>query len=115
MVNKSVELLQVAQDFIKDKEVIGAYVGGSVGRGEADEYSDIDLTIFTNTETISKKIDVIYKDEIIQLEILHISELPHIVSVEASPWDFRFLDEVTIIKDEDGELNKIKKMGYQLF
>ncbi len=115
LINRSSELLQIARDFIKDKDLICAYVGGSVGRGEADQYSDIDLTVFTLTEVASKKADILYKGEIIQLETLHISELPNQDMIEVTPWDFRFLVEVTILKDEEGKLNELIKWATDYF
>ncbi|KRG13633.1 hypothetical protein ACA29_08105 [Lederbergia galactosidilytica] len=115
LINKSGELLQVAREFIKDKELICAYVGGSVGRGEADRYSDVDLTVFTETEIATKKADILYKGEIIQLETLHISELPNKEMIEVSPWEFRFLLEVTILKDEEGKLDKLIKWTTDYF
>lgn len=105
------KLLQIAKDFLEEKtsHVIYACVGGSVGNGNADEYSDIDLTVYTNTEIVSEDIDFFYKDHIIQLEILHIKDLPNQQGIKSSPWDFRFLPEITIIKDNEDNFDKIKK------
>ncbi|GGH86566.1 putative nucleotidyltransferase [Pullulanibacillus pueri] len=117
MAQKSDELLTRAREFIKEekRDITYAYVGGSVGRGEADEYSDIDLTVYRNIEVPPTKTDIIFKGEIIQLEQLHIIELPNKSRIEASPWDFRFLLEISIIKDEGGTLNAIKTWAIDYF
>ncbi|MEZ2660792.1 nucleotidyltransferase domain-containing protein [Aneurinibacillus aneurinilyticus] len=117
MRNKNENLLQIAKDFIRESnmDVIYAFVGGSVGRGEADKYSDVDLTIYTNTNLSSNKSDVIYNGEIIQLETLHIDELPNQHMIEESPWDYRFLNEITIVKDEADKFSKIKQWATTYF
>lgn len=117
MRNKNENLLQIAKDFIRESnmDVIYAFVGGSVGRGEADKYSDVDLTIYTNTNLSSNKSDVIYDGEIIQLETLHIDELPNQHMIEESPWDYRFLSEITIVKDEADKFSKIKQWATTYF
>ncbi len=117
MRDKSENLLRIAKDFIRDSDidVIYAFVGGSVGRGEADKYSDVDLTIYTNTNLSSSKSDVIYNGEIIQLETLHTDELPNQHMIEDSPWDYRFLNEATIIKDKEDKFSKSKQWATDYF
>lgn len=117
MINKSNELLQIAKDFIREKtsNVIYACVGGSVGSGRADEYSDIDLIVYTNTDIVFKDVDIIYKDKIIQLKTLHINELPNKHSIKSSPWDLRFLSEITIVKDRKGDFDLIKRWATAYF
>ncbi|WP_100404340.1 nucleotidyltransferase domain-containing protein [Bacillus solitudinis] len=48
--NRSNDLINIAISFIEESNlsVIYACVGGSVGRDEADKYSDLDLTLYTN-------------------------------------------------------------------
>lgn len=109
MNNKSKELIDVAKKYVMESELNIAFagVGGSAGRGDADEYSDIDLIIYTN-DKFTDASDVWYGNEIIQLNVMHASELPNESGIIASPWDNRFLTEITIIKDMDNRLSQIK-------
>lgn len=109
MNNKSKELIDVAKKYITESELNIAFagVGGSAGRGDADEYSDIDLIIYTNDEVTGAS-DALYGNEIIQLDVMYAGELPNEQGITASPWDNRFLTEITIIKDTDNRLNQTK-------
>ena len=110
-------MIQIAKDYIDELNlnVVYASVGGSVGREDADKYSDLDLTIYTNTNSYSTKLDLIYSGEIIQLEILHMDELPNEQIVHQNPWDCRFIVEQTIIKDYDGIYRGLKEYATVLF
>ncbi|MFD1739195.1 nucleotidyltransferase domain-containing protein [Bacillus salitolerans] len=117
MQNRSEALMQVAKNYIEtlDTKIIYACVGGSVGRGDADQYSDLDLTIYTNECASSSKLDILYGDEIIQLEIVPIDELPDKKVILQSPWDFRFLAEEAILKDEEGSYHDLKEWAITYF
>ncbi|UOQ87167.1 nucleotidyltransferase domain-containing protein [Gracilibacillus salinarum] len=97
-------LIHVAHQFINncEPEVVYASVGGSVGRGEADRYSDVDVTVFTKTAVTSKNIDLYYEKEIIQAEVLPATQLPTKQAIREEPWNYRFITETMIIKDTDG-------------
>jgi len=100
--------LDVAQEYVRDHsspDWVCAFAGGSVGRGEADRYSDLDLNIWISDETeppCSK--NVRYQNRIIQL---HVHGLPKIGNVMANPWDFRFLAEARAVYDPEGILRRL--------
>lgn len=104
MQSRSNILIELAGDFVDELnlDVVYACVGGSVGRGEADEYSDIDLIVYTNTFFPKNNLDVLYNCEIIQLDILDEDKIPNQQEIIQNPWDYRFLSEMSIIKDKDG-------------
>lgn len=114
MHTKSKGLVQHAKQYIKQSNLNIAYacVGGSVGRGEADDYSDIDLTIYTEDSLAEKMADIHYGNKIIQLEVKHTSELPYIQAIYDSPWDNRFLSETLDMKDIDNRLMDIKQQAF---
>lgn len=107
MQNRSDVLVELARDFIEelDINVCCAYAGGSVGRGKADDYSDLDLMVYTDSFINTKNIDTLYKGEIIQLDLLDIRKIPTEQQILQSPWEHRFLSEISIIKDHNGLLS----------
>ncbi|WP_084781833.1 nucleotidyltransferase domain-containing protein [Bacillus niameyensis] len=118
MVNdRSIELINVVKNYVNELElsIKFAYVGGSVGRGDADQFSDIDLTVFTESSVKTESINVLYDGEIIQIDILHMNEFPSVQFIMNSPWNYRFLNEITIIRDREGELCKIRDWASDYF
>ena len=47
-----------------------AYVGGSVGRGDADEFSDVDITICLDEPNHLLARNLIYEGEIVQIDTI---------------------------------------------
>ncbi|SDH47133.1 Nucleotidyltransferase domain-containing protein [Aneurinibacillus thermoaerophilus] len=117
MTSRSQQLIRLAQEFVSEVpfNVVYASVGGSTGRGEADQYSDLDIVIYTDDISLTDAKNVMYKDEIIQLEIEHCREFPKQKNIIDNPWDYRFLQEICIIYDSDGEFKKIKNWAIQYF
>ncbi|MBO0993564.1 nucleotidyltransferase domain-containing protein [Bacillus sp. SD088] len=117
MNKRSMELLSVAKNFIQelDLPVHYASVGGSVARGEADQYSDVDITVYTDSDRHADHMDILYGEEIIQLEIVPVKALATRQDIIDSPWDYRFLAEITIIQDRDGAFNNIKDCATTYF
>lgn len=115
--NRSEELLDLASTFLSESDIhaVCAFASGSVGRGTADNYSDIDLIIFTDEAVATRNIDQRYRGEIIQLELLSIKEIPNKEEIMALPWDFRFLTEMSIIKDHEGQLNDLKEWAANFY
>lgn len=107
---RSEELLSKASRWMKTmkEEILYASVGGSTARGETDEYSDIDLTLYMNDDAMYGSHTFIYEDEFIQVDMKPVADLPSIEAVLASPWDFRFLNELKILTDVDGRFEEIK-------
>ncbi|HLC57630.1 MAG TPA: nucleotidyltransferase domain-containing protein [Candidatus Nanoarchaeia archaeon] len=56
--NRNKEYFKIAKEYAKKISeydgVIGVAVGGGIGRGHSDEYSDIDLFVFLDAETYKK-------------------------------------------------------------
>ncbi|MCI1857097.1 MAG: nucleotidyltransferase domain-containing protein [Sporolactobacillus sp.] len=99
---------QFAQrEFSADEAVA---VGGSVARSGADEFSDIDLTIFRADDSADRNVDD--SGYIIQL---HFERLPDVVQVLQNPWAFRFLDEMKIISDRNGRLKSLQHAASSFF
>ncbi|MDB5084374.1 MAG: nucleotidyltransferase, partial [Bacilli bacterium] len=93
-------LVSLGKEYIQLNNVdnlLCAFAGGSVGRGDADSYSDLDLNLYFSEGTVEPySQNVKFKDKIIQL---HIDNLPSIEQVYSEPWDFRFLAEARAIYD----------------
>lgn len=107
---RNLELIDLAKKYVQEEMPYCTYacVIGSVARGEADDYSDIDIICFTGRETYLGKNDVLYKDEIIQMDVKSILEFPNKELFSYNPWHYRFLTESVIIKDTNGELSKLQ-------
>lgn len=67
-----------------------AFVGGSVGRGDDDEWSDIDLTICVEDESYHCNKNIIFEGEAVQLYITHPYKWE---AVEQNPLEYRFILE----------------------
>lgn len=92
----------LARDFLQEESFPGmvcAYAGGSVGRGEADAYSDLDLNVFVQGQMDHTSENREFKGQIIQL---HIHPAPNDESVYASPWSWRYIKEAKLISDQHG-------------
>ncbi|WP_312114406.1 hypothetical protein [Brevibacillus reuszeri] len=92
----------LARDFLKEKAFPGllcAYAGGSVGRGEADAYSDLDLNIIVEGICDHKSENCEFRGQIIQL---HIHPEPKDEAVYEKPWSWRYIKEARLIYDPEG-------------
>ncbi|MFP3391504.1 hypothetical protein [Brevibacillus sp. SIMBA_040] len=91
-----------AKDFLAEKAFPGllcAYAGGSVGRGEADAYSDLDLNIIVEGISDHTSENCWFRGQIIQL---HIHPVPTNEAVYENPWLWRYIKEARLIHDPDG-------------
>jgi hypothetical protein len=93
-------LIAIGEEYIQDNmtdKLVCAFAGGSVGRREADEYSDLDLNFYIVTDTnIETSQNIIFKNTIIQL---HSHRLPDIREIHENPWNYRFLQEAKCLYD----------------
>lgn len=96
--------LRYVQEYWGDK-ILCAGVGGSVGRGTSDEYSDIDVVIYVDNENSCDHFNAVYTGEILQVDI---TTLPAMATVEEHPWEHRFLLETEPIFDPTGILTRLK-------
>jgi predicted nucleotidyltransferase len=108
-------LMDLAKAYIVElpkESIVSAFAGGSVGRGEADRYSDLDLNIYMADETTHYSKNVHYNGEVIQV---HIHQVPAIDSIYHSPWDFRFLKEARTVYDPEGRFKTLQNEAIQYF
>ena len=93
-------LLSLGENYIQEymtSNLVCAFAGGSVGRGEADEYSDLDLNFYIVSDTnIETSQNGIFNNSIIQL---HSHPLPDIREIHEHPWNYRFLQEAKCLYD----------------
>lgn len=86
------------------------FAGGSVGRGEADEFSDLDLNLYVEAVCDSTSENVVFRDEIIQV---HVHPFPRREQVEEDPWNHRFLVESRVIWDPAGRFASFLQTAIQ--
>ncbi|USG65803.1 hypothetical protein NDK47_27525 [Brevibacillus ruminantium] len=101
--------LNLAEQYLKQHPFPGmicAYAGGSVGRGEADMYSDLDLNLFLEGPAPSTSENKMLNRHIIQL---HAQAFPSVEAVKQDPWAFRFVKEACIVFDPDGRFREWKE------
>lgn len=107
-------LTKLAEEFVAEgqtEDLIASFAGGSVGRNEADQYSDLDLNYYVEgNREYSQNIE--FYEHHIQL---HVHQLPTIKDVHSSPWDYRFLQEAKIITDTNGVLKTLKSEAIDFF
>jgi hypothetical protein len=85
--------------------LVCAFAGGSVGRGDADQYSDLDLNFYLSTpnlEHFSRNIE--YHGHIIQLDV---HAFPTFEEIIAHPWNYRFLREARSVYDPHNMLEEL--------
>lgn len=102
---RSEHLIRIAKRAVNELElpaIRGASVGGSVGRGDADSYSDLDLTVYCSDAIHPFDKVFVYEGEIIQLFVT--DQLPTVQQIHDQPWESRFLVETVLIYDPQGEL-----------
>ncbi|WP_195576488.1 nucleotidyltransferase domain-containing protein [Paenibacillus sp. 1001270B_150601_E10] len=109
MNSRSENLIRTAAAWIKDCQEPSSYacIGGSVARGDADLYSDVDLTLY-GTKRTGHDQNFIYKGEYIQLEECLLEELPTKEAIARQPWAHRFWNECYILQDEDHTLCELQ-------
>ncbi|WGV60144.1 nucleotidyltransferase domain-containing protein [Brevibacillus brevis] len=93
--------VSLAREFLDEWPVanmVCAYAGGSVGRGEADTYSDLDLHIFVEGEDDPSCENRLFKGHMIQLQV---QSAPTDEEVYENPWAWRYLKEAKIILDPE--------------
>lgn len=107
---RNLELIELAKRYVQEEMPYCTYAVliGSVARGEADDFSDIDIICFTGRETYLGEKDVAYAEEIIQVEVKSILEFPNKELFSYNPWHYRYLTESIILKDTNGELSKLQ-------
>lgn len=93
--------VSLAREFLDEWPVanmVCAYAGGSVGRGEADTYSDLDLHIFVEGEDDPSCENRLFKGHMIQLQV---QSAPTDEEVYENLWAWRYLKEAKIILDPE--------------
>ena len=113
--NRTSDLLAVGQVYLTQHPVDGfvcAAAGGSVGRGEADVYSDLNLNLYVSHDTQSVSTNEEFEGEILQL---HTHTLPATEKIQAAPWGFRFLSEGRSVSDPTGAHRDLKSSAISYF
>ena len=88
-------------------DLVCAYAGGSVGRGVADRFSDLDL-MFWHRQSPSgpSAANIEYDGEIIQV---HHDQTPSAAQLEARPWDNRFIRDAAPVHDPGGTFAQLHR------
>ena len=99
--DRSTALVELGRAYLRAfpfPDFVASTTGGSVARGEADEYSDLDINIYVDaSQTYSANRE--FGGETIQI---HIHPFPSMEVVRESAWSFRFLKEAGIVTDPTG-------------
>lgn len=107
--NHTVRLMNTAKQYIASNnqpDWVFAYAGGSVGRGDADAFSDLNLYIvLASVEPMNSRINVLYEDITIQLNF---QSWEGSSMMRAQPWNNRFLNEARLIYDPYGVFTTLK-------
>ncbi|WP_282935824.1 nucleotidyltransferase domain-containing protein [Paenibacillus sp. RC67] len=104
MNHRSEQFIRLAKQVVEELElpnVRAAKVGGSVGRGDADSFSDLDLTVYVSNGSESYDQIFVYQGEIIQLFVT--DQLPTVQQIGDDPWEHRFILETIPIYDPKHE------------
>lgn len=112
---RSKDLINLSQKVIEELAIPNikyATVGGSVARGEADQYSDIDLNIYVSSGP-NYDDNFVYEGEIVQLFVT--DQLPTEKQVKDNPWESRFLKESVSIYDPTREFYILKEYATTFF
>jgi predicted nucleotidyltransferase len=107
MNHKSKELIDLTKQFLDlsfPNEPF-ASIDGSTARGTADQYSDVDLTIYDDSKQQCDR-NIEFFGVIVQV---HFAALPQLVHIHQDPWAYRFLSEVKIIKDKNDYLKTLRR------
>ncbi len=88
-----------------------AFAGGSVGREDADEFSDVDITICVEESATCEPKNLIYEGEFVQVDYATIS--PHAIS--DNPLNYRYLLESKPLYDPLGQFKAIQDEACHYF
>lgn len=115
MNKRSEKLVNLGNKIVRELSISNtryATVGGSVGRGDADSFSDLDLNIYTCTGSANDSMFV-YEGEVVQLFVT--DQLPTEEQVKDNPWSFRFILETVPVYDPSGEFHVFKNWAKTYF
>lgn len=89
-----------------------AFVGGSVGRGDADEFSDVDITICVQESAKFDTRNLIYEGEFVQVDVTTPITMD---AISDNPLDYRYLLESQPLYDPLGQFKAIQNEIHQYF
>ncbi|QQE79646.1 nucleotidyltransferase domain-containing protein [Alicyclobacillus sp. SO9] len=89
-----------------------AFLGGSVGRGDADEFSDVDITICVEESASFETQNLIYEGEFVQVDFISPITLDAIME---NPLDYRHLLESKALYDPLGNFEAVQGEARQYF
>ncbi|NKB67993.1 MAG: hypothetical protein GKR89_13110 [Candidatus Latescibacteria bacterium] len=101
---QTARLMELAQSYVDSTaypDLVCVYAGGSVGRGRADDFSDLDL-MFWHGDAAGDQLqaaNIEYDREILQV---HHAQLPALDLLQTHPWDNRFIEDGAPVYDPNG-------------
>ena len=107
--NASERLMGLAARCVDELPLVNkryAFVGGSVGRGDADGWSDVDVTVCVDGGELPRTANLVYEGELVQVDF--VSPLPF-EEVEHALVDYRFLLESRPVYDPRGEFRDLRE------
>ncbi|WP_127534057.1 nucleotidyltransferase domain-containing protein [Paenibacillus kobensis] len=113
--NDTLRLMEAAKNYVeanRQPDWIMAYAGGSVGRGDADSYSDLDLNIVVSSPIQRKSMNITFEHCDIQL---HVHSWNGSDAMRAAPWQNRFLSEARTVYDPHNVLGMLKPAAVDYF
>jgi hypothetical protein len=113
--NTNTRFIEAARQFLAEHPIphyLCSFAGGSVGRGDADEYSDLDLNVYVDINLNSYSENYLYNDIAIQL---HVHRLPDLETVLNDPWSYRFLSEARRIDDQEEVFHTLRSRALSFF
>ncbi|UOQ95276.1 hypothetical protein MUO14_10300 [Halobacillus shinanisalinarum] len=108
------DLIEIAKCFVEESQGMGAdyaFVTGSVARGDDDQYSDLDLSIYSSGIDAETSINEFYRNKMLQVSILPVSKLLSLKELFEDPWSHRYIDELYIIKDNENRLYHLQNQA----
>lgn len=106
--------VELGKKFISEHttdSLICVTAGGSVGRGDADEYSDLDLNFYSSSGPSFDE-NIMYKGNIIQL---HSELVPTQEEIYKNPWESRFIIESSVLYDPTQGFSELKSKAINFF
>ncbi len=107
--NASERLMALAGGCVAELPVVDkryAFVGGSVGRGNADEWSDVDVTVCVDGGEPPRAFNLVYEGELVQVDFM---SPPLCGKAELALVDCRFLLESRPVYDPRGEYADLRE------
>ncbi|AQQ52177.1 nucleotidyltransferase domain-containing protein [Planococcus lenghuensis] len=121
----------IEEDLLKDERVLAVFYGGSIGEGNTDRYSDIDLRVVVGAEEIQEFIaekrkrphlwgNVSFFEDANPVSSYVVTHYENFIKVDSfyyQPADLKpsvWLQHITIVKDANGLMAQIQQVSQTL-